>query len=257
MLQGVRNFRDIGGHRTVDGRRVRRGQVCRSGHLAQATDDDLRTLEQLGVTVVIDFRGPRDIADEGEDRLPPGARLVSIPMFDPARGSDIRSLLFDSPPEALVAHFGDGRAAEAMMRGARTLVSDAQRVEQYGEMLRTIIANDDGATLIHCSAGKDRTGWAASLMLLTLGVPEETVIEHYLESNAHRHERSARLADLARAGVDTSLLEPFFEVRAEYKRAALEALEEMWGGIDGYIRDGLRITDDELARFRSRMLEPA
>lgn len=256
MLQGVRNFRDIGGHRTADGRRVRRGRVCRSGHLAAATDDDLRTLERLGVTVVIDFRGPGDIAVEGEDRLPPGARLVSIPMYDPARSADIRSLIYDSPPEVVLAHFGDGRAAEAMVRGARTLVSDAQRVEQYGQMLRTIVDND-GATLIHCSAGKDRTGWAASLMLLALGVPETAVIEHYLESNAHRPDHAIRMAEFARAGIDRSVLEPLFEVREEYKRAALDALETEWGGIEGYVRNGLRITDDELARFRSRMLEPA
>lgn len=256
MLQGVRNFRDIGGHRTVDGRRVRRGQVCRSGHLAAATDDDLRTLERLRVTVVIDFRGPGDIAIEGEDRLPSGATLVSIPMYDPARGADLRSLLYDSPPEVVFEHFGNGRAVEAMVRGARTLVADARRVEGYGLMLRTIIENDDGVALIHCSAGKDRTGWGASLMLLALGVPETTVIEHYLESNLHRPDRSDRLAEFARAGIDPSVLLPFFEVREEYKRAALDALEEEWGGIEGYVRDGLGITDDELARFRSRMLEP-
>jgi protein-tyrosine phosphatase len=108
--------------------------------------------------------------------------------------------------------------------------------------------------VIHCSAGKDRTGWGASLMLLALGVPEQTVVEHYLESNVHRRS-SARLAELERAGIDLSILQPFFEVREEYKRAALDALEARWGGIEGYVRDGLQITDGELARFRAVMLE--
>ncbi|HEX7095446.1 MAG TPA: tyrosine-protein phosphatase [Acidimicrobiales bacterium] len=256
MLEGVRNFRDIGGHRTVDGRRVRTRKVFRAGHLAAATDADLQVLEELGVSLVIDFRGPIDIAAEGEDRLPPRARLVRIPMHDPARGADIRTILFESPPEVLLARFGDGRAAEAMVRGACAFVTDARRVEQYGLMLRTIIDNEDGATVIHCSAGKDRTGWAASLMLLALGVPEQTVIEHYLESNAHQRDRSERLAQLARAGIDPTTLQPFFEVREEYKRAALEALERSWGGIEGYLRDGLCISDEELARFRATMLEP-
>ena len=128
-MQGVRNFRDIGGHFTTTGARVRTGRIFRCGHLAEATDADLRTLEELGIGVVIDFRGPTDIADEGEDRLPPGARLVSIPMFDPARGADIRTLLFEGPPELIAETFGEGRASEAMARGAAALVTDTTRVE--------------------------------------------------------------------------------------------------------------------------------
>jgi protein-tyrosine phosphatase len=252
VLEGVRNFRDIGGHRTVDGRVVRTGRVYRAAHLADATDADLATLERLGVRVVIDFRGPHDIAEEGDDRLPRRARLVSIPMYDPARGADIRTILASSPLDEVIERFGNGRAAEAMARGAAALVSDATRVEQYGLMLRTII-EADGAAIIHCSAGKDRTGWGASLMLLTLGVPEQTVIEHYLESNLHRRPTTGA-GMRVRPGIDPSILEPFFEVREEYKRAALHALESQWGGIEGYVRDGLRITDDEVARFREAML---
>jgi protein-tyrosine phosphatase len=85
-------------------------------------------------------------------------------------------------------------------------------------------------------------------------VPEQTVIEHYLESNLHRRDRAGRLAEFEAAGFDPEILQPFFDVREEYKRAALDAVEQHWGGIDGYLRDGLRITDDELARFRARML---
>jgi protein-tyrosine phosphatase len=254
-MQGVRNFRDIGGHLTATGARVRTGRIYRAGHLANATDADLERLEQLGIGVVIDFRGPSDIADEGEDRLPPGARLVSIPMFDPARGADIRTLLYEGPPELIAETFGEGRAFEAMARSAASLVTDTTRVEQYGDMLRTIITAD-APTIIHCSAGKDRTGWAASLMLLALGVPERTVIDHYLESNLHRLEQSDRLEQFTRAGIDPSILEPFFGVNEEYKRAALRALAERWGGIDGYLHGGLGITDTEISRFRDEMLEP-
>jgi protein-tyrosine phosphatase len=254
VLEGVRNFRDIGGHRTVDGRRVRTGQVFRAAHFAEATDADLAVLESLGIRVVIDFRGPAEIAAEGEDRLWPGARLVSIPMHDPARGNDIRTLLYESPPEVVAEVYGEGRAAEAMTKGSVFFVTDADRVDQFGLMFRTII-DAEGPAVFHCAAGKDRTGWGASLMLLALGVPEQTVVDHYLESNLHRRDRSDRLRQFEAAGFDMEILQPFFDVREEYKRAALDAVEQHWGGIDGYLRDGLRITDDELARFRERMLD--
>jgi protein-tyrosine phosphatase len=254
VLEGVRNFRDIGGHRTADGRRVRTGEVFRSAHLAEATDADLKLLETLGIRVVIDFRGPGEIESEGEDRLPAGARLVPIPMFDPARGNDIRTLLYSSPPEVVAEVYGNGRAAEAMRQGSVVFVTDATRVEQYALMFRTII-EADGPAIFHCAAGKDRTGWGASLMLLALGVPERTVVEHYLESNLHRRDRSERFAEFEKAGFDLEILQPFFDVREEYKRAALDAVEQHWGGIDAYLHDGLGITESELARFRDRMLE--
>jgi protein-tyrosine phosphatase len=253
VLEGVRNFRDIGGHRTVDGRRVRTGEVFRAAHFAEATDRDLDVLRSLGIRVVIDFRGPGEIEAEGEDRLPAGVRLVPIPMYDPARGNDIRELLYSSPAEVVAEVYGSGRAAEAMVKGSVVFVTDAERVEQYGAMFRTII-EADGPAVFHCAAGKDRTGWGASLMLLVLGVPEETVIAHYLESNLHRRERSGRLLEFEEAGLDPEILQPFFDVREEYKRAALDAVERHWGGIDAYVHDGLRITEGELDRFRRRML---
>jgi protein-tyrosine phosphatase len=255
VLEGVRNFRDIGGHRTVDGRRVRTGEIFRAAHFAEATDADLKVLEALGIRVVIDFRGPAEIEAEGADRLWDGARLVSIPMHDPARGNDIRTLLYSSPPEVVAEVYGEGRSAEAMAKGSVFFVTDAERVEQFGTMFRTII-DAEGPAVFHCAAGKDRTGWGASLMLLALGVPEQTVIDHYLESNLHRRDRSDRLKQFEDAGFDIEILQPFFDVRVEYKRAALDAVEQHWGGIDGYLRDGLRITDAELDRFRERMLEP-
>lgn len=254
MLEGVINFRDVGGHRTAGGRQVRTGRLFRSAHFATATDADLRVLEQLGIGVFIDFRGPHEIADEGSDRLPSQARLVSIPMYDPARGTDIRELLFKSPPEVVLEHYGDGRAFEAMVRASNSFVTNPERVKQYALMMQTIVEADT-PVVFHCSAGKDRTGWAASLILLALGVPEATVIEHYLASNEFRRNRAARLDELVRAGVDPSILEPFFLVHAAYAQAAFDAVEEHWGGIDGYLRDALQIDDDQLARFRSSMLE--
>jgi protein-tyrosine phosphatase len=92
------------------------------------------------------------------------------------------------------------------------------------------------------------------LLLLALGVPEADVIEHYLESNKHRVARAERLAQLARAGFDPAILEPFFTVHEAYARAAIDAVTEHWGDHDAYLRQCLGIDENRLARFRDAML---
>lgn len=250
LLHGVANFRDVGGHRTLNGTTVRLGWIYRAAHFGDATDDDLVTLERLGVSTFIDFRGPADIEADGHNRMPVNARRVSIPMFDPAAATDVRSLLATGTAEQIDAAYGGGRAHEAMVRGAVALVRQPDRLRGYGLMLRTLI-DADAPSVIHCSAGKDRTGWGASLLLLTLGVPEDVVIEHYLESNAHRRLRPDGIANQA---VDLELLRPFMEVRAAYARAAIDAMHETFGDIDGYVRNGLAIDDASVEQFRRHML---
>jgi protein-tyrosine phosphatase len=232
---------------------VRTRYVYRSGHLARATEADLSTLRSLGIRVVIDFRGDQEALDEGDDRLPTGAVLVRIPMFDLDGDDDIRRLVFTTPPERIHETFGDGRAFDRMKRAAAGFVTDETRAPLFAEMVRTIL-DAGGPVVVHCAAGKDRTGWAASLMLLALGVPDDTVIEHYLQSNRRRPEQHPRLAELERQGIDLAILRPLVEVDAAYKQSALDALQGRWGGIDGYLRDGLRVTADELSRFRDLML---
>jgi protein-tyrosine phosphatase len=181
-LRSIVNFRDIGGHRTRSGRSVRRGCVYRSGHLAQASEGDLERLRGAGIRCVIDFRTTGDMAGDGGARLPGGARRVHLPMGDPSRAAtEIRTLLFDGDRVTMEAQLGDGGAEQMMLDAARALV--LERTREYGEMVRTLAAEDALPAIVHCSAGKDRTGWAASLLLLMLDVPEEAIVAHYAESD--------------------------------------------------------------------------
>ena len=253
-LESVGNFRDLGGAATTDGRTVRTGRIFRSGHLAQATDADLDALTQLGLRVVVDFRGPTDIAHEGDDRLPAGAERMSLPMFDAATTEDVRNLFSQGDPVAIAERFGEGRAFEAMKDLGTKLVTLPERCEQFGQMVRRLAQPDGTPALIHCSAGKDRTGWAASLVLLTLGVDEGEVIAHYLESNARLGYRSTVAQRLEGTGIDPEILMSFITVHEDYVRASLAALDEVWGGIDGYLHKGLCLDDDVIDAFRASML---
>src|SRR5262249_18310848 len=158
-----------------------------------------------------DFRGPRDLEDDGAGRTPPGARLLRIPMHDPAQGKDIRDLLTREDSAGLARVLGDGGAVRLMCEAAAGLV--VGRCAEFGALRRALAGEHELPALMHCSAGKDRTGWAASLVLLVLGVDEEDVIEHYLLSNRHRREGNERMLASPRQGLDPEWIRPFLEVR--------------------------------------------
>src|SRR5204863_9411978 len=160
----------------------------------------------------------------------------------------VRTLFSQGDPAAIAERFGEGRAFEAMKSVAIDLVTLPERCDQFGQMVRRLAHPDGTPALIHCSAGKDRTGWAASLVLLALGVDEGEVIAHYLESNTHyRPATTSRMRDVA---IDPDIVKSFVTVHEDYVRASLTALDEMWGGIDGYLHDGLCLDDDVLDTFR-------
>ena len=254
-FEQVVNFRDFGGCPTADGGRVRRGVLYRSAHFGEATDGDLALLERLGVQLVIDFRGPSDKEQEGHNRLPSGVREVLIPMYDPARGNDPRVVLYSAPPEEVARVYPPGRAFEAMKSASESFVASGDRAQQYGDMLRAIIEADGSPILIHCSAGKDRTGWGAAIVHLALGVPREHIVADYMLSNTYRRNRAARLDELERAGLDPELLAPFFGVHEDYINQSFIAVDRHYGGVEPYLRDGLGVDDASIERFRGVMIE--
>jgi protein-tyrosine phosphatase len=251
-FERIANFRDLGGHRTEDGRLLPRGRLFRSGHLGHASESDRTILASFGLRKVFDFRTASDITLDGHDQLPEGAVSIRLPMPDPAQGQDIREILEESGPDRLHEFFGDGKA-EAMMRGsAAGLVRE--RREPYGQFLRALAEPDAFPALFHCSAGKDRAGWAGSVVLLTLGVPEEEVIEQYLLSNRAAEQIIERQATHGRE-VWSDVLRPLLEVRREYIEASFEAVREDWGDFEGYLEEGLGVTREQRDAIRRNLLD--
>jgi protein-tyrosine phosphatase len=254
VLGRVANFRDLGGHTTRDGARLRPGRIFRSGHLAHASDEDLKQLAELGVRRIFDFRTEADIAAEGGDRLPDGASYLRLPMPDPARHQDLRGMINGADEHSMEELFGDGRAAALMREAAELLVRE--RRDAYRLFLGELAREDYRPALFHCSAGKDRAGWAGSLVLLALGVEEEQVVEQYLLSNRSLAEMRARIA--SEEGGRSSwgaLLKPFLEVRREYIEASFAAVQADWGGFDRYLQEGLGVTHAERDQLRESLLE--
>lgn len=254
-LSGVRNFRDVGGLPTSDGRRVRSGRLFRSGHLAHATETDAEFLASLGLHTIFDFRNDADHALEGPDVELPGVRNVNIPLSDPADGREFWTMVREGDLDQLRSLLGDGKAVARMAHAYRTIIR--HRTAEHSRVLHAL-AEDSVPALLHCAAGKDRAGLSIAVVLLALGVEREAIVADYLESNApHRRYRVRRssASQEARSPEVMELLAPLFDARAEYLTAAFDTIEEQWGGVDRYLLQGLGLTPHALERLRGQLLD--
>ncbi|MET9845857.1 tyrosine-protein phosphatase [Streptomyces ossamyceticus] len=254
-LAGVRNFRDVGGLPTVDGRRVRHGVLFRSGHLAHATDDDAAFLSSLGLHTIFDFRNAADQKLEGPDVELPGVRNVNLPLSDPADGAEFWKMVRDGDVDQLRALLDDGKAAGRMIASYRTIIK--HRTAEHSRVLHAL-AEDSVPALMHCAAGKDRAGLSIAVTLLAVGVEREAVVADYLESNAkHRRYKVHRSSSSPNAYSPEimELLSPLFDARAEYLQAAFDTVEETWGDVDTYLEQGLKLSPASRELLRERLLD--
>jgi len=254
-LEGVPNFRDIGGPGTTDGRTVRHGRVFRSGMLAAATDEDLSTLVSLGIRTVIDLRTRPETNVFGIDRLPHGASLV--PLAIPSIGADpiveaaLRSGRFPYLPDLVEVN-------RAYLR------DDAERL---GELLELLSDPANQPVLIHCLGGKDRTGVTVALLLTILGVPWPVVREDYLRSNTFyegtvddqpnslSRAMEARIGRVPDFGDETTKRE-FFVLRAEYIDVVLDEMTRNGRSIADFIATELRLGTGAVQRLQLQETEP-
>ncbi|MEW1825258.1 tyrosine-protein phosphatase [Streptomyces sp. NPDC088196] len=254
-LSGVRNFRDVGGLPTVDGRRVRQGVLFRSGHLAHATEEDAAFLTSLGLHTIFDFRNASDQKLEGPDVELPGVRNVNLPLSDPADGSEFWKMVRDGEIDQLRGILGGDKGANRMIASYRTIVKE--RTAEHSQVLHSL-AEDSVPALMHCAAGKDRAGLSIAVTLLAVGVEREAIVTDYLESNAkHRRYKVRRSGSAASAYSPEvmELLSPLFDARAEYLTAAFDTVEETWGSVDAYLEQGLGITPEIRERLREHLLD--
>ncbi|MDQ1130695.1 tyrosine-protein phosphatase [Microbacterium sp. SORGH_AS_0888] len=248
----VRNFRDLGGIENREGRTLRFGRIFRSGHFGATTREYRTSLNTRGVRR-IDLRGADEIALEDAE-LPDAAEALRGPSYvaeDDAVWSALRSGRLDK----LAPTFTATRAAEVMMRLYGSTI--ASHVPLYRDCFAELLA-DEHPVVIHCSAGKDRTGWAVAILLTVLDVPEERIIADYLESS--HPDRQYVIRDESGAPVPTDdetrlVLAPLLEARPEYLAHAWDAVTRSWGSRTAYIEDGLGITADRRAAFQAQLLQ--
>ncbi|GAA2588947.1 tyrosine-protein phosphatase [Streptomyces tubercidicus] len=253
-LTEVRNFRDVGGLPTVDGRRVREGRLFRSGHLAHATETDAAFLATLGLHTIFDFRNSSDIKLEGPDVTLPGVRNVNIPLTDPADGAEFWTMVRDGELDQLRSALGDGKAAARMAETYRHIITT--RTEDHSRVLHAL-SEDSVPALMHCAAGKDRAGLSIAVTLLAVGVEREAIEADYLKSNDPHRRYKIRRSDNSAVGMSQEVMEllsPLFGAHADYLTAAYDAIHRTWGSTEKYLTDGLKLTPAVRERLRDQLL---
>lgn len=230
-VNSITNLRECGGLPALDGRRLRSGLLYRSGDPGRARGAALRQLESLGLRTIIDLRPP-DERRHGVLTLP-GARTVFLPIdIAGMTRARLRGLLHRRHTEdAIIA---------AMDSVYRDMVDLA--VAQMGALLRLLLHADTFPALIHCRAGKDRTGFACAIIQLALGIAPEAIIHDYLRSTDYTvpaAQKSLALLRLFTLGLfPIRNLEVVYAAQVRYIQTALEKIASSYGGIAAYLERG-------------------
>jgi protein-tyrosine phosphatase len=237
-LSGASNFRDLGGYPTSDGRSVRWRQIFRSNHLGHLTDDDVAVVRGLGVRRAFDFRGR-------EERTAALCRVAEIDVHslpvEPTVVAALRAIA------ATGTRLSTDHAVEVMRDSYRNYVQ--QNTPRFRSLFAHLV-DDRTPLVIHCTAGKDRTGFACALILHTLGVPDAMISDDYLLTN-----RFYRRDPVASTDLPDVVKEVLGTVRASFLAAAFEAIDADYGNLETYLREGLGLGTAERAELETRYLE--
>lgn len=256
-LEGGRNFRDLGGYPAADGKHTRWGKMYRSGVLANLTDADYDYLSDLDIAVVCDFRASEERTEETTNWR--GASAPQIVSWGYASVSD--------EDGGMAEMFKDGVTEEAMKKVMMGMYASIayDHAEKYAFMFKQL-ANGETPLLFHCSAGKDRAGTGAALLLTALGVPRDVVVHDYslsetfvdYEAEFEDAFEEARTDERSTwnflATLSPEVRRPLFRSDPDYIRATFATLEENHGSVENFIRDVMEIDDATIQAMRDRLL---
>ena len=226
---GCRNVRDVGGLPTADGRVVREGVLIRADSLQYLNTDGIEAVRRSGVSRILDLRG------DGEVAIAP-TPFTGTPLA-------VRQSLADP---------ADPDHGQATIVAACTWMLD-KRPELFAAAVKAIADEPDGAVVVHCHGGKDRTGMIVALALSVAGVPEEEIVaDYYLTQSRLAQWLEEQLAEEPDVAKHPEMIE-FRDTRAESIVAILRHLDEEYGGPEAYLRHG-GLTDEDLEKLRARLV---
>jgi protein-tyrosine phosphatase len=250
-FSGAKNFRDLGGYQTMGGKSLRWGMLYRSDSLHKLTDADLKRLSDLDLDRIIDFRSPLEKEKE-PDRLPVelAARLVAIPILDSS------TQIYQHSRDEFVKNLKNIDAVQSMVQ---TNVELATCFTLELRMFLDVLLSSNGRPILfHCAAGKDRTGFAAAILLRILEVPHDMVMEDYLLSNRYflaAHRWGLYLLRILKGKRFAEAVVGMVRVHPLYLSAAFQAIDRNHGSFENYVCSALGLTARDVEHLKSLYLE--
>ena len=254
-LKGAHNFRELGGYRTQDNKSVKWGILYRSDELHALTAEDIKYLERLKLNTLIDFRSMGERENEPDPILKEtNIRLLPIDVL--AESSSEEN---DKTQKEIQEELFSGE------RDLSNLLVDANKdfattfTPTYKIFIDTLIENNGQPLVFHCSAGKDRAGFAAAIVLSILGVPRDIIIQDYLATNSYTKDEIDRTIEQINISsafkVDTDNIRKVLEVEERYIQAAFNEIDKEWGSMELYFKNGLILSESEIEKIKSLYLE--
>ena len=246
-MDGSYNTRELGGYKTTDGKSVKWGVLFRSDKLSDISLEDQKYLKNLGIQRIVDFRSKAEKAED-PDKIPEGVTYIEMPIeVDGAMRTKI---------EAILKGEINRNVKDFLIEANEEFIKNYSHI--YSKFLKDL-AKEQKPTMFHCTAGKDRAGFAAAITLIAIGVSKEDAINDYMKTNEYTAERIdemiSKIELMSLYQTDGELLRPLLGVEREYLEAAFKAAENEYGSIENYIRSGLNISEKEIQQLRSFLLE--
>lgn len=262
-FEGTHNFRDMGGYRTADGRKVKYGLFYRSDELTGLSEQDVKVFEALNIKTIFDYRDDYE-ALKKPDPVLTGAKNIRIPAIQMDQASQI-----NMPGNADNADRGQHYIVDLVKSGffkqfrANTMMMDLYAKLPIGnpsyKRLMEMIQHSDNLGLVHhCTAGKDRTGVGSALILTALGVPEETVMEDYLLTNETMKAFNGKLLNQLIEHVNDAEMqniEHMLGVKEEFMEAVFGSIKKTYGNVDTYFAEEFGLTQLEREALQDMFLE--
>lgn len=253
-VRGVRNLRDLGGYATSDGRRVKWGLLYRSDVLASKNRQTLDVISRMNLSVVVDFRSGEEQL-RVPDILPREGRIrqLSLPVLDGPGAME-----YEVKQRLREGTLGDIKPSDLFFNSYRQL--PVEYLDQYKSFMRVLIDAGGKPVLWHCSAGKDRTGFAAALVLRILGVPMPVIIEDYLLSSIYtiRVKSHMKAAFLVKYGARAyRVMKKLMGIDEAYLLESFAVIDRRYGSFDAFVREGLGLSDSDVLTLKSLLLEDA
>lgn len=255
-IQNGRNFRELGGYKTVSGQTIKYNKLLRTGNLADLSSSDLELLQNHGVKYDVDFRTEKEKNDH-PDRVPEGAEYIFNPVFSDDLTNASKGIFALEENAEKDPEFG----FKHMFFAYEDMINGQTAQKAYRKFFDLLLANDQekNSLLFHCTAGKDRTGFGALLVLSALGVPFTTIKYDYTLTNVTTKDFVDNMLKQAAAdGSSKRVLQSIKDIQTvypEYLDHAVDVLNQQYGGINEYLRTIMKLSSSDIMDLRRIYLE--